>query len=99
MGCNSLNDLVHKNLNYYNPLSITKLFKHEGYSQIETFCDGILDTALVGNYHLDKRKMLQGFWKYIYDNRKEYSDFLIDFQKLLQKYRLSGNMTVIASKQ
>jgi hypothetical protein len=52
----------------------------------------------VGNYHSDKKRILEGFWRYIYENREKYSNFLIDYQKLLQKYKLSGNMTVVAGK-
>lgn len=85
-------------LNYYNPFSIMKLLEWGGYSNIEIFCDGILDTAIVGNYHSDKKRILDGFWGYIYDNREKHSKFLIDFQKLLQKYKLSGNMTVVGTK-
>ena len=83
-------------LNYYNPFSIKKLLERGGYKSIEIFCDGVLDTDIVGNYHSDKKRILEGFWKYIYENREKYSNFLIDYQKLLQKYKLSGNMTVVA---
>jgi len=85
-------------LNYYNPFSIMKLLEWGGFSNIEIFCDGILDTDIVGNYHSDKKRVLDGFWGYIYDNREKHSKFLIDFQKLLQKYKLSGNMTVVGTK-
>jgi 2-polyprenyl-3-methyl-5-hydroxy-6-metoxy-1,4-benzoquinol methylase len=85
-------------LNYYNQFSIKTLLEQGGCDHIEIFCDGILDTAIVANYHSDKKKMSEGFWKYIYDNKDEYSSFLVDYQKLLQKYKLSGNMTVVARK-
>ena len=85
-------------LNYYNPFSIMKLLEGGGYSCIEIFCDGILDASIAGNYHSDKKKIQDGFWKYVYDNKGRYSDFLIDFQKLLQKHKLSGNTTIVATK-
>jgi len=85
-------------LNYYNPFSIMKLLERGGYSGIEIFCDGVLDTAIVGNYHSEKKMKLEGFWKYIYDNKDKNSSFLIDYQKLLQKHTLSGNMTVVARR-
>lgn len=85
-------------LNYYNPFSIMKLLESGGGNCIKIYSDGILDTAIVENYHSDKKKILEGFWGYIYDNKAKYQDFLIDYQKLLQKHQLSGNMTVVARK-
>jgi len=85
-------------LNYYNPDSITLFLKRAGFGGIRCFSDGFLDTSIVGNYHRDKKKMQDGFWKYVYDNMNKYPNFLIDFQKLLQKYKFSGNMTVLAVK-
>lgn len=85
-------------LNYFNPYSIKKLLKRAGFKGIRVFCDGILDTSIVQNYHSEKKKVQYGFWKYIYDNKDRYSEFLKEFQSLLQKYILSGNMTVIAKK-
>lgn len=83
-------------LNYYNPHSIQILLKKNYFKEIKVFCDGILDTSIVENYHHEKKKIQDGFWKYIYDNKNKYSEFLNEFQKMLIKYKLSGNMTIVA---
>jgi 2-polyprenyl-3-methyl-5-hydroxy-6-metoxy-1,4-benzoquinol methylase/ribosomal protein S27E len=85
-------------LNYFNPDSIKVFMKKVGFKSVEVYCDGVLDTNLVQKYQKEKKKIQTGFWKFIYDNSEKYSDFIDDFQSLLQKHKLSGNMTVVAKK-
>ena len=92
------NIIAPSHLNYFNPSSVIRLLARGGYQNIKVFCDGILDTNIVNNYHSDKKKVLNGFWGYIYNHSEKYSNFLVNFQKLLQKHKLSGNMTVLAQK-
>ncbi|PLY08704.1 MAG: hypothetical protein C0626_12715 [Arcobacter sp.] len=84
-------------LNYFNPDSIKLLLKRCGFEDIQVFCDGVLDTSIVKNYNYMKKIKLSPFWENIYNNENE--SFLNEFQKLLSKYNLSGNMTVIARKK
>ena len=84
-------------LNYFNPKSLEMFFKRNGFKEIEIMTDGVLDTALVENYYKSKKVVLSDFWKMIYDNNN-YQDFLSEFQSLLSKHKLSGNMTFIARK-
>ena len=85
-------------LNYFNPRSIARLLERAGFRDAHVYCDGVLDTSIMANYHREKRKVLTGFWKHIYDRDEEYAEFLDEFQDLLRKYRLSGNMTVVARR-
>lgn len=84
-------------LNYFNPKSLEIFFKKNGFKEVEIMTDGVLDTILVDNYHKSKKVALSDFWKMIYDNN-DYQDFLSEFQSLLSKHKLSGNMTFIARK-
>ena len=83
-------------LNYFNPKSIEILLKQCGFKDIKVFCDGVLDTSIVKNYHDTKKIKLSSFWKEIYNSNNE--AFLNEFQLLLSKYNLSGNMTIMAKR-
>lgn len=91
------NLVVPAHLNYFNPDSIEIMLKRAGFNQITIFSDGVLDTSIVKNYSEQKKTHLSDFWKMIYSNNK-YDDFLDEFQNLLCKYKLSGNMTILATK-
>lgn len=84
-------------LNYFNPKSLEILLKQSGFKEVEIFTDGILDVNLVENYNKSKKIKLSEFWTMIYEDNK-YQDFLSQFQDLLSKHKLSGNMTFIARK-
>ncbi|NVJ54175.1 MAG: class I SAM-dependent methyltransferase [Campylobacteraceae bacterium] len=84
-------------LNYFNPKSLEILLKKNGFKEVEIITDGVLDVSLVESYNKVKKIKLSDFWSMIYEN-DEYKDFLSEFQNLLSKYKLSGNMTFIARK-
>lgn len=84
-------------LNYFNPESLELLFKENGFKEVEIFTDGVLDVSLVENYNKSKKIKLSDFWTMVYEDG-EYNDFLREFQNLLSKHKLSGNMTFIARK-
>lgn len=84
-------------LNYYNPESLKILFENNGFKEVEIFTDGVLDVNLINNYNKSKKIKLSDFWTMVYEN-SNYEDFLDEFQNLLSKYKLSGNMTFIARK-
>ncbi|MFA7083350.1 MAG: class I SAM-dependent methyltransferase [Arcobacteraceae bacterium] len=91
------NLVVPAHLNYFNPHSIEVMLKRAGFSKVIVFSDGILDTSIVKNYSEQKKTHLSDFWEMIYSNN-QYDDFLDDFQRLLCEYKLSGNMTILATK-
>lgn len=91
------NLVVPAHLNYFNPQAIEMMLKRAGFNSVQVFSDGLLDTSIVKNYSEQKKTHLSDFWKMIYSHN-QYDDFLDDFQQLLCKYKLSGNMTILAIK-
>lgn len=85
-------------LNYFNPYAIKLLLKSLGYKKIQVYSDGILDVDIIKNYYINKKIRMTGFWKYIFDNSDKYNEFMLDFQGILRKHLLSGNITVTAEK-
>ena len=86
----------HEHINYFNPLSIEKLFQNCGYSVIEIFTPGQLDVDLVRNKVINKEFSLEKNSFYEDIIIKNYETKGLEFQKFLINNKLSSNMWVIA---
>lgn len=87
-------------LNYFTPKSLSFLLKKVGFEVLEISTPGLLDVDIVYN------KMCSGK-KEVVDKIDKFNSYLLDqeedvknnFQRFLQKNRLSSNMAILALKQ
>lgn len=83
-------------LNYFNPDSIVLLLKRAGFKNVNVYSDGVLDVDIVRKYVEKKIIKPSPFWSHVFVNSEKYIKFMNEFQLLLQKYMLSGNMSIVA---
>jgi len=96
LGCNSDNIVGPNHLNYFNPKSIEILLRKSGFSIINIETPGVLDVDIVYNRFIkDKNRIKDKFINFLFSKHPE---VLPDFQKFLQKNKLSSNMMVVAQK-
>lgn len=87
-----------EHLNYFNPESLTLLYKSAGFLPVHIETPGLLDVDMVNNarsegFPLEKRNEYLGF---ILDQGDEIRE---EFQKFISRCRLSSHMVIIAQKQ
>ncbi|CAK0746658.1 conserved hypothetical protein [Gammaproteobacteria bacterium] len=81
-------------LNLFSVKSIDTVLRSVGYSSVEVKCNGQIDVSIVKGYYENNRYNPDPFFKRIFDENQ--MEFLKDFQDLLIKHNLSGNMLVHA---
>ena len=82
-------------LHLFGKQSMRALLERLGYSDIEIRGNGRLDASIVKSYVENNRFNPDPFWKAVFESDNE--AFLEDFQQLLIKHDLSGNMMVTAT--
>jgi len=81
-------------LNLFSTQSMSSLLLGLGYSSVDVKCNGQIDASIVKAYYENNRYNPDPFFKQIFDDNK--TEFLKDFQDLLIRHNLSGNMLVHA---
>ena len=82
-------------LHLFSKKSIRTILEKLDFAKIEIFGNGRLDVSIVKSYFENNRFNPDPFWKAAFETENE--SFLEDFQQLLIKHDLSGNMLVHAT--